>query len=237
VTPARSRDPHAAAGEDRLRTIERLIADAAHDIRTPLQALLMHIEVARRAGPKPAVAAGMAGPLDVLQEETHRISALIDALTAVLDARDAPLETFEIDDALGRIAPLLRAGTRSRWVVHGPGRAGNGVFAHTRSDILCYAVVRAALAVRDALPRGGELRVDARPVAPHIEIRITGRPAVAAPLRPDQVDVTIAALAELLRDSDGTIALQPGSTPGQDVEIRILVARAGHRLTGDSAPA
>jgi len=231
--PARAPDPQQAAGKDRLRTLERFIADAAHDMRTPLQTLLMHIEVARRAGVQ--AAAGTPGPLAVLEEETRRLSALLDALTAVLCSGTAPLETFEIDEALARIAPLLHAGTRTRYVVHGPGRAGNGVFARARTDILCYAVARAVLAVRDALPRGGALHVDANAAERHVEIRIRGEPAAGAPIRPDEVHVALANLAEVVRDSGGTIALQPGSTPGQDVEIRILVARAGHRLTADSA--
>ncbi|MCI0437176.1 MAG: hypothetical protein L0271_26600 [Gemmatimonadetes bacterium] len=226
--PAR---PTIDADADRLRTIERLIADVAHDMRTPLQALLMNIEVARLgASPETTGAA-----LDALDQESRRLSALVDALTAVLRSPSEMAETFEIDQPLERIAPLLRAGTRTRHVLRAIGRAGDGVLARAPLDTLCYAVARLVLALRDALPDGAVLTLDAHAAPDQIEIRISGRPRIGARVSPDYLDAAVTALAPSLEAAGGTIAIRAGSTIGAGIGVRLVAARAGHRLTGDSA--
>ncbi len=218
---AQRRDDAAA---DRIRAVERWVADVAHDIRTPLQALLMNIEVVRSATSRKIPAAG---PLQVLEEETRKLAGLVDALTAVLHAPGATFLTFDVDGLIDRLTPLLQAGTRTRFVMQPYGRAGDGVLAWTRTDLFAYAVARAALGVREAMPAGGTLRVDALANPRDIAIRITGTPAPDADVDPAPVQALRAALRSVAEESDGTIFLPPGSTAGREVEVHLVVRRAG----------
>lgn len=85
-----------------LRSQQDFVADASHQLRTPLTGLRLRLEEARAEG----VSSGAERELDAGQKELDRLSATIDELLVLSRAgeRDAPGEQLSLDDAAMRAA-------------------------------------------------------------------------------------------------------------------------------------
>jgi signal transduction histidine kinase len=108
---------------DRLETSRRqqraFVADAAHELRSPLASMRTQLEVAQRLGPK----ADLPATLDDLLIDTERLSRLVDDLLLLARADDAGTRAHRrehvdlaalVEDLLaryaeGRVAPTLVA--------------------------------------------------------------------------------------------------------------------------------
>lgn len=89
------------ASEEQVR---RFIADASHELRTPVTALKGYIDVLRRGAAQDPAA--LEGALDAMSREADRMRELVlDLLTlARLDARrEAQLETFDLSEELANL--------------------------------------------------------------------------------------------------------------------------------------
>lgn len=87
--------------------ISRFADDVAHEIRNPLNALVINIEVLRRrvaAGD----AEGAAGRIDVIAEEVGRVHASIERFIALLRPLRVADNRTDLADAFDDVLPLLR---------------------------------------------------------------------------------------------------------------------------------
>jgi signal transduction histidine kinase len=226
-TPAGSApDPDA----DRVRTIERLAADVAHEVRTPFQSLLINLELLRGR-----LQAGSTGDAlqrtGVIELEVRRLSSLIDAFLTILPAGAGEAEMFDVDHAIDRVAPLLQIQAREGRAEfrRDPIRA----IAHAHRGNFLYALARGALALRDSLGGGGRLLLDGAADERVIRIRLGAEPL------PGRVPESAPALRAVhclatLVDVYGTIQPASGSPPTPRIGLEIALPRAGSRLTADS---
>jgi two-component system OmpR family sensor kinase len=103
---------HMLSSLERARASERrFLADASHELRTPVTALLGNVEYAARHGADPEV-------LDELKHDATRLARLVDALLALERAEGASAELTEVD-----VEEVIRAAVSeyaSRRIVIGP---------------------------------------------------------------------------------------------------------------------
>jgi len=84
-----------------LQAERRFTADAAHELRTPLASLHMHVQLLQRQHPQPE----MAAPFQKLRQDIARITALVDSL--LLLARLDPLAPAQLVRQPVSLGPLL----------------------------------------------------------------------------------------------------------------------------------
>jgi two-component system sensor histidine kinase QseC len=82
-----------------LQAERRFTADAAHELRTPLAGLHMHVQLLQRQHPD------LSGPFRKLRDDIGRVTALVDSLLAL--ARMDPLSREQLDRETVALAPLL----------------------------------------------------------------------------------------------------------------------------------
>jgi len=84
-----------------LQAERRFTADAAHELRTPLAGLHMHVQLLQRQHPQPELAA----PFQKLRQDIARVTALVDSLLTL--ARLDPLARTQLVRQPVPLAPLL----------------------------------------------------------------------------------------------------------------------------------
>ena len=96
----------------------RLVADAGHELRTPLSSLRSNVDLLRRsrAQGRPLDPADEDGLLDDLAQQTHELSALVDDLSAlsVPPAAGAQLTAVRLDQVVERALARVRTRARDR---------------------------------------------------------------------------------------------------------------------------
>ena len=133
------------------------VADASHQLRTPLTALRLRLEEARAAGVAPAVAA----ELDAGTAEVDRLAAMVDELLVLSRAEDRELqgELLDIGDVLRRAVERWRAAAEASQSTLAS--VGGGVAWCARADVDRALDVLIENALRYS-PAGGEVTLAGR---------------------------------------------------------------------------
>ncbi len=156
-----------------LQAERRFTADAAHELRTPLAGLHMHVQLLQRQHPE------LAAPFRKLRDDIGRVTALVDSLLAL--ARMDPLSREQLVREPVALAPLLE-GLRA---AHEQDAAQRGITLTVRCELDAVdanpPMLQIALRnlVDNALrycPAGSRIEVEATLVAgrPRIAVRDDG---------------------------------------------------------------
>jgi len=132
------------------------VADASHQLRTPLTALRLRLEEARAAG----VGAGVAAELDAGIAEVDRLAAMVDELLVLSRAEDRELqgERVDVPDAVRRAVERWRAVAQAREIALKPTGEGAGTAWCARADLDRALDVLIENALRYS-PAGGEVTI------------------------------------------------------------------------------
>ena len=132
------------------------VADASHQLRTPLTALRLRLEEARAAG----VGTGVAAELDAGTAEVDRLAAIVDELLVLSRAEDRELQGERIDvrDAVGRAAERWHAAAGACEIALRADVEGAGTAWCARADLDRALDVLIENALRYS-PPGGEVTI------------------------------------------------------------------------------
>ena len=199
-----------------LRTLEadlvaRFADDVAHEIRNPLNALVINLEVLRRrvsAGDREAALAR----LEVLEHEVRRTHETVEQLVQLLRTARSSEPTTQLAGALAETLPLIALRARAlRTGFEGPapasGRAG------LAPDRLRVVLLETGLAALDRIVSDGHLSCIAGPDAGEGSIIWQAAPVRDANL--PELRLTHA----ILDEAGGTVIARPGT--GGHFEIRV----------------
>jgi hypothetical protein len=157
---------------DRLAAISRVTSGVAHEVKNPLNAILLHVEVA-----KAKLARGdteVSPQMDIIGSEILRLDRVVKTF---LDFT-RPVELKLTQTALGELVGELVALARPQATAAGIGvqveqDGAEGVEVRVDRDLLKQAVLNVIVNAIEAMPRGGELRFETLASDHTAEIRIS----------------------------------------------------------------
>jgi signal transduction histidine kinase len=209
--------------EQLVRSQEEFVANASHQLRTPLTALRLRLEVLARE-----VTGSGRGDLERALDEVERLSRLVDGLLALARAEVSPPERIDlaalVDERIEAWSALAAEkeveieASVSGTVVAGPDRLGQAL-----ENLLSNA-----LAVS---PKGGKVRVQGSPGELHVIDQGPGMSAAELKHAFDRFwrggetgsgsGLGLAIVKHLVEIDGGTVDLRPAPSGGFDAVIRL----------------
>jgi signal transduction histidine kinase len=223
---------------NRLELLGRMADDLAHEIKNPLHAMVINLELVRRrvAQQQPD---GALERTAVVEEELHRVHDLIDQLLHLLRPGRGDDAWTDVDAVLREMEPLLAAlGRVARVRLRldtGAGRAApirRAAFKHALLNVVQNALEAMA-------PAGGELRIRTAIEAGELQVRVEDDGAGVAPglgadlwvpgytTRPGRAGLGLAVARALLEEAGGRLDLHSGDGAGATFIIGVPAAEAG----------
>lgn len=195
---------------NRFDLVSRLADDLAHEIKNPLNSIVINLEVLKvRVGRGDAAAA-----LDraaVIELETRRLHLMIDRLLQLLRPDREETDSFSLDRVLDELLPLIEMRARLAGNTFTCG-GDTAVLVPMRRDTVKFALLNVLTAVHGRLgDNGGALRLVCAPAdSRHLTITISGDAASPVPMPADaDYDRSMAVTAALLESSGGALETRP----------------------------
>jgi len=174
----RLRDPEAARQvgrqlqtADRLTAIGRITSGVAHEVKNPLNAILMHVELARMKLARADT--DVAPQMEIISREILRLDRVVKTFLdftrpVELHPVEVPLDSF-VREIVDLAAPQAEAaGIR---VSVGPDTDAANI--RVDQDLMKQAILNVVVNAIQAMPHGGELRIECAAREEEAEIRIS----------------------------------------------------------------
>jgi nitrogen-specific signal transduction histidine kinase len=210
VTPA----PDTRA--NRYEVVSRLADDLAHEIKNPLNAIVVNLEVLRRK-----VAAGAADAAleraNVVDQEIMRVHTLVDQLLQLVRPPRVESGAVSLDEALDELRPLLDMQARTARVGFQMS-TDSGLFAKVARDVLKFAVLNVIIAIYSVAAENESITIETRATDADAEIVIRSQGAMLK-----SADVFVEHARALMKSVDGKLELaEPaGSGTGSTAVLRV----------------
>ncbi|HEX6694197.1 MAG TPA: histidine kinase dimerization/phospho-acceptor domain-containing protein [Longimicrobiales bacterium] len=143
---------------NRYHLVSRLADDLAHEIKNPLNSLVINLEVLRSRARK-GDADGVLGRADVLEIEVRRLNTLLDGLLRLLRPDRQPGVLISVDTLVAEAAELAEVQARLARKTLSVSPVGDAAVTSGRRDVLRFALLNLLMAELDAVD-GGAARVE-----------------------------------------------------------------------------
>jgi two-component system, NtrC family, sensor kinase len=164
---------------NRFALVSRLADDLAHEIKNPLNAIVINLEVLRTRVAR-ADADGALTRVAVIDEEVRRLHLLIERLLQLIRPERDEACNLPVDSALDELLPLLDAQARlarNRLRVD----CAAAVFIAVRRDVFKFAMLNLYIAVHEQLGEGGGCMViECDTDVSRVTLRIVAEPETEA---------------------------------------------------------
>ena len=231
----------AARIETLLGAQQAFVADASHQLRTPLAALRLRLENLRADAPGAAIA-----DIDAAQAETARLARLVERLLMLARTEARPVDCGPVDIAAvarERVAVWAPVAAEDgvTLAAEGPDAAGVWAGADAVEQILDNLVANAL----DASPTASAVRVVVRPVKDGVELHVVDEGAGlddtararafdrfwrAPGARPGGSGLGLPIVAQLVSACGGQVELLPAPPHGIDAVVRFRAAALARSL-------
>ena len=174
----RLRDPEAARQvgrqlqtADRLSAISRITGGVAHEVKNPLNAILMHVELARM---KLAREDTDIGPqMEIISREILRLDRVVKTFLdftrpVELHPAEVPLDSF-----VREIVDLAAPQAEAAGIRVSVGADTDGANIRVDGDLMKQAILNVVVNAIQAMPQGGDLRIECAVREEEAEIRIS----------------------------------------------------------------
>lgn len=161
----------------RLAAIGRLTSGVGHEVKNPINAIVVHLELLRS---KVTGDAGAARHLEVIQSEIHRLDRVVQTLVDFSRPVELQLKDQDLRDIVSSVLMLASAELETRNVTVVSELPEHPVIVRVDADLLKQAILNVVLNGAQAMPDGGELALrlseDARAAVLKIEDHGEGIP-------------------------------------------------------------
>ena len=219
---------------DRLAAISRVSGGVAHEVKNPLNAILLHVEVA-----KAKLARGetdIQPQMEIIAREILRLDRVVKTFLDFTRPVELKLNTVPLQELMGEIVELARPQAEASSigiVVH---QEIEGVAVRVDRDLLKQAVLNVVVNAMQVMPEGGELRFEALANEDTAEIRISDTGQGIPPelrdkifrlyftTRQDGSGIGLAMTFRIVQLHDGTIDFTSEPGKGTTFFIRLPIA-------------
>jgi signal transduction histidine kinase len=177
-----------------LRALTRVYRGVAHDLRAPLNAMVLNLELLRRSlepapadrdePPRPDLAAKQQRWVNIIEQELQRLRRALDVLLAQTAPPSEKAEPFDLRGVLEEIEALLFPQARQQQVAVRTSVPEQTVTVVAHRDQIKQAALNIAINALEAMPEGGtlELRLERDILRALMRISDTG-PGIPPELR------------------------------------------------------
>jgi signal transduction histidine kinase len=188
----RLRDPEAARQvgrqlqtADRLSAISRITSGVAHEVKNPLNAILMHVELARMKLARHDT--DVDPQMEIISREILRLDRVVKTFLdftrpVELHAAEVPLESF-----VREIVDLATPQAEAAGIRVSVNADTDAVNIRVDADLMKQAMLNVVVNAIQAMPQGGELRIECAVREEDAEIRISDTGAGIPPELRDKI--------------------------------------------------
>src|SRR5208283_2016619 len=156
---------------DRLAALSRVSGGVAHEVKNPLNAILLHVEVARAKLARGDTA--LAPQMDIISSEILRLDRVVKTFLDFTRPVEVDFTNVPLDEFLRDIVDLARPQADASGIRVVAERKAQGAEVRIDRDLLKQAVLNIVVNAIEAMPAGGELRLESSASGDTAEIRVS----------------------------------------------------------------
>jgi signal transduction histidine kinase len=219
---------------DRLSAISRVSGGVAHEVKNPLNAILLHVEVARA---KLAQGDTEVGPeMEIISREILRLDRVVKTFLDFTRPVELNLSTVPVQELVAEILDLARPQAESSQIRISVTQEAETAEVRVDRDLLKQAFLNIVMNAIETMPEGGELGVQSSANEETAEIRITDTGSGIPPELRDKIfrlyfttkkegsGIGLAMAFRIVQLHDGTIDFTSEPGKGTTFFIRLPLA-------------
>ena len=156
---------------DRLAALSRVSGGVAHEVKNPLNAILLHVEVARAKLAHGDFA--LEPQMDIISNEILRLDRVVKTFLDFTRPVELNLANVPLDEFVRDLVDLARPQADASGIRVLEERKADGVEVRIDRDLLKQAVLNIVVNAIEAMPAGGELRLASSAAGDTAEIRVS----------------------------------------------------------------
>jgi signal transduction histidine kinase len=219
---------------DRMAAISRVSSGVAHEVKNPLNAILLHVEVARAKLAKGDT--DVAPQMEIISREILRLDRVVKTFLDFSRPVELNLSMVPLKEFMNEIADLARPQADASRIRVNMGQDSEGVEVRVDRDLLKQAVLNVVVNAIQAMPEGGELRLESSTGEDTAEIRISDTGAGIPPELREKIfrlyfttkkegsGIGLAMTFRIVQLHDGTIEFTSEPGKGTTFIIRLPIA-------------
>jgi signal transduction histidine kinase len=219
---------------DRMAAISRVSSGVAHEVKNPLNAILLHVAVARAKLARGDTDIGQ--QMEIISREILRLDRVVKTFLDFTRPVELKLSNVAFGDLLREIVELARPQAAARKIGIVVDERADGAEIRVDRDLLKQAVLNVVVNAIEAMPEGGELRFESAATQESAEIRVSDTgPGIPNDLREkifrlyfttkqDGSGIGLAMTFRIVQLHDGTIDFVSEPGKGTTFFIRLPLA-------------
>jgi signal transduction histidine kinase len=236
----------------KLVALGRLTAGIAHEVKNPLNAMMIHLELLRTKIRKNALVPAAAGALSadtvrgdegllqhvgVIETEIRRLDEVVQGFLKFTRPEDLRLQAVKVKVLLEEVRPVVQPEARKNGVRLSIETSDEQLAINGDAGMLRQAILNLAMNAVQAMPNGGNLRlVGTAAAGKRVELRVEDTGSGIAPEHLDRIfdlyfttkdhgtGIGLSMVYRIIQMHDGEVEVQ--STPGRGTTFKVLLPRA-----------
>ena len=236
----------------KLVALGRLTAGIAHEVKNPLNAMMIHLELLRTKIRKAALVPVGGGPavvdpprvddpllqhVEVIETEIRRLDEVVQGFLKFTRPEDLRLQAVRISTLIEEALPILQPEARKHNVRIVVETADDQLAVNGDSAMLRQAILNLGMNACQAMPNGGTLRlISSAASGKRVELRVEDTGVGIPPEHLDRIfdlyfttkdhgtGIGLSMVYRIVQMHDGEIEVQ--STPGRGTTFKLLLPRA-----------
>jgi len=156
---------------ERLTAINRVTSGVAHEVKNPLNAMLMHVELARIKLGKGDF--DVSQQMEIISSEILRLDRVVKTFLDFTRPVEMRSKEVPVDAFVSELVELARPQAQANGVTVSADLSAAGATMVVDSDLLKQATLNIVVNAIEAMPQGGELRFESSVGGDEAEIRIS----------------------------------------------------------------
>ncbi len=219
---------------DRLSAISRVSGGVAHEVKNPLNAILLHVEVARaklKNGDS-----DVAPQMEIISREILRLDRVVKTFLDFTRPVELNISQVPVQELVNELAELAKPQAELAKISLTVHQESEGVEVRIDRDLLKQALLNIVVNAMQAMPDGGELTIDSSATEDTAEIRIRDTGAGIPPelrekifrlyytTKKDGSGIGLAMTFRIVQLHDGTIEFDSEPGKGTTFVVRLPIA-------------